>query len=56
LELFEDAPDDTANWGEAVSTEKKLYKTSSSDSDDNTSTDGDGKSKSRKVWDPSRVL
>ena len=28
LEIFEDAPDDNANWGEIVDTEKKFYDTS----------------------------
>ena len=30
LEIFEDAPDDNANWGEVVDTDKKFYHTSSS--------------------------
>lgn len=35
LELFEEAPDDQANWGEVIDMDKKLYETdSSSDSDD----------------------
>ena len=35
LEYYEDAPDDDANWGNIISTEKKLYKTESdSDSSD----------------------
>ncbi len=33
LEMFENAPDDNANWGNVVSTEDKLYKTSSDSSD-----------------------
>ena len=39
LEIFEDAPDDNANWGEVVDTEKKFYDTSSSSS----SSDENGK-------------
>ena len=39
MEIFEDAPDDNANWGEVIDTEKKLYdtstETSSSSSDEN---------------------
>jgi len=33
LEIFEETPDDVANWGDAVSLEEKLYK-SPSDEDD----------------------
>ena len=39
MEIFEDAPDDNANWGEVVDTEKKFYDTSSSSS----SSDENGK-------------
>ena len=31
--MFEDAPDDSANWGQVISTDKALYDTDSSDSD-----------------------
>ena len=34
LEMFEDAPDDSANWGEDITTDHKFYNTSSSSSDD----------------------
>ena len=40
MEIFEDAPDDNANWGEVVDTEKKFYDTSSSSSN---SSDENGK-------------
>ena len=36
--MFEDAPDDNANWGEVIDTEKKFYKTST-DSDSSSSSD-----------------
>ena len=44
LEIFEDAPDDNANWGKVVDTEKKFYNTStesasSSSSDENVNKD-----------------
>ena len=37
--MFESAPDDDANWGKTFTTEKKLYKTSSSSSDSSDSSD-----------------
>ena len=48
LEIFEDAPDDNANWGEVVDTDKKFYHTSSSSagassSDENNSTQKGGR-------------
>ena len=39
LELFEDAPDDTANWGEAIDTQEKLYKSSSDESSSESDSD-----------------
>ena len=33
LEMFEDAPDDNANWGRSVATDKKFYNTDDSTSD-----------------------
>ena len=38
LEMFEDAPDDSANWGEDITTDKAFYNTSSSSSDDENET------------------
>ena len=39
--MFEDAPDDNANWGEIINTEEKLYKTTSSDSESESKSDSD---------------
>lgn len=49
LELFEEAPDDHADWGDVVDMEEKFYKTEdedeSSSSSDFGDTDASGKSK-----------
>ena len=52
LEIFEDAPDDNANWGEVVDTEKKFYNTSSSSS----SSDENGKNENNLDVKPVRSL
>ena len=52
LEIFEDAPDDNANWGEVVDTEKKFYDTSSSSS----SSDENGKKENNLDVKPVRSL
>ena len=39
--MFEDAPDDNANWGEVINTEEKLYQTTSSDSESESKSDSD---------------
>ena len=60
MDMFEDAPDDEANWGAAISTEEKLYKTgsakskkssssSSSSSSDETAAEETEKAKGKKV-------
>ena len=52
LEIFEDAPDDNANWGEVVDTEKKFYNTSTSES----SSDENGKKENNLDVKPVRSL
>ena len=52
MEIFEDAPDDNANWGEVVDTEKKFYNTSSSSS----SSDENGKNENNLDVKPVRSL
>ena len=37
LEMFEDAPDDNANWGRSVATDKKFYNTDDDSSSDSSS-------------------
>ena len=44
LEMFEEAPDDSANWGEDITTDKAFYHTSSSEEDEHEN-DGNGKLK-----------
>ena len=55
LEIFEDAPDDNANWGEVVDTEKKFYDTSSSASS-SSSSDENGKKENNLDVKPVRSL
>ena len=55
MEIFEDAPDDNANWGEVVDTEKKFYDTSSSSSSSNSS-DENGKKENNLDVKPVRSL
>ena len=54
LEIFEDAPDDNANWGEVVDTEKKFYNTSTSES--SSSSDENGKKENNLDVKPVRSL
>lgn len=49
LEMFEDAPDDNANWGEVVETGKKYYKTASDASSSSSDDEDDKKSESKTV-------
>ena len=55
LEIFEDAPDDNANWGEVVDTEKKFYNTSTSESSSGSS-DENGKKENNLDVKPIRSL
>jgi hypothetical protein len=55
LEIFEDAPDDNANWGEVVDTEKKFYNTSSS-ANSSDSSDENGKKENNLDVKPVRSL
>ena len=55
LEIFEDAPDDNANWGEVVDTEKKFYNTSTSESSSGSS-DENGKKENNLDVKPVRSL
>ena len=55
LEIFEDAPDDNANWGEVVDTEKKFYNTSTSASSSDSS-DEKGKKENNLNVKPVRSL
>ena len=55
MEIFEDAPDDNANWGEVVDTEKKFYNTSTSESSSGSS-DENGKKENNLDVKPVRSL
>ena len=55
LEIFEDAPDDNANWGEVVDTEKKFYNTSTSEGS-SSSSDENGKKENNLDVKPVRSL